>query len=664
MSGDPPRDDPTQFLPGASAPREPTTPPLGPAPRRGPLQPGSILNDTYRIERFISQGGMGEVHEGVHTISGDRVAIKAILPHLAEDELVERMFHKEAAALRKIRDPAIVRYENIMRDRTLGVLYLAMEYVDGESLADRLARQPLEEGEALALLDRLAKALDAAHHARHPQTNEPAPIYHRDVTPDNVILRNGRIAEAVLIDFGIAKDAKLAEGTVIGAGFAGKFGFVAPEQLGDFDGEIGPWTDVYSLALTIAAAVRGKVVSMGATIVDAIDRRRAGINLVDVPSGLRPLLESMLTPDPAHRVRSMAEVREGLATVLATKAPVPVMDEPAVPARPAVSLADRARKAWAPLAVAAQDLWAKAVALPNRNVILGGAGVVAVVGLTALVLLGPWSGGDKAVPPPTGPGDEPAAVISDPPQTPPGQPTTPVVERPAAPPPSSPSPEEVRTALLKDVRAATEAWRCSWLDFAIVDGALAVSGFALDPAGRIREVEQLAGQSGVPVSRRSVSSLTNFTPKACDVVDAFRSVKAAPGSGYRLSLASAKEFRIANIGRGKEAAEIVPTDFSYAPRNERRQYVILQPSGDVIWINRKAEVSATTPDFTWDASQALVVFSLRYGLVAADRVWPPGTLQGTPNFLANNSALATALAGLPRARANALGVVIDIKPKR
>jgi serine/threonine-protein kinase len=91
-------------------------------------------------------------------------------------------------------------------------------------------------------------------------------------------------------------------------GFAGKLGYVAPEQFGDFGRQIGPWTDVYSTALVLLAFARGKAPAMGTTLSDAVERRRAPVDLSDLPVPIAPLIERMLVPEPTGRIRSMREV--------------------------------------------------------------------------------------------------------------------------------------------------------------------------------------------------------------------------------------------------------------------------------------------------------------------------------------------------------------------
>src|SRR6202008_4128155 len=119
---------------------------------------------------------------------------------------------------------------------------------------------------------------------------------------------DGRIELAKIIDFGIAKDLDPSKATIVGDGFAGKLGYVAPEQFGDFGREIGPWTDVYSLGLVILSAAAGRHVDMGATLGNALGPRPAGADLTPAPAELRPVLERMLAADPANRLRSMDEV--------------------------------------------------------------------------------------------------------------------------------------------------------------------------------------------------------------------------------------------------------------------------------------------------------------------------------------------------------------------
>ncbi len=268
-------------------------------PQPAQIRVGDVLNGIFEVKRFIARGGMGEVFEGVNIQTDEKVAIKVILPSMAADPKVEAMFRKEAKTLTKLSHPALVQYRVLAHDPQLGLLYIVTDFIDGTSLADAMAGLGATPAELLSLTRRLAEGLRAAHDLG---------AIHRDLSPDNVLLERGRLERARIIDFGIAKDLDPGNATIIGDGFAGKLGFVAPEQLGDFGRNIGPWTDVYSLGLVIFSVIRGKNVDLGQTLVDAIDKRRQIMDLSLVPTELRPLLQAMLVPDPAARLPTMGDV--------------------------------------------------------------------------------------------------------------------------------------------------------------------------------------------------------------------------------------------------------------------------------------------------------------------------------------------------------------------
>ncbi len=260
---------------------------------------GTIINNNYEVLEQLSAGGMGEVFRGINTFSGDAVAIKIVLQSLAHDEKVATLFKREARVLCQLSDQAIVRYYNFVHDAALDRFCLIMEFIDGNALSDHMRDvAPLSVAEARRLIRRLARGLSLAH-ARE--------VIHRDLSPDNVMLRGNDIDDAVLIDFGIAKSTEMAESTLFGQ-MAGKFKYVSPEQLGHFGGHIGPRTDIYGLALMIAAALRGVQIDMGGNVAEAVNARRSVPPLDGVAEELRPLLAHMLEPDPAARPASMADV--------------------------------------------------------------------------------------------------------------------------------------------------------------------------------------------------------------------------------------------------------------------------------------------------------------------------------------------------------------------
>ncbi len=260
---------------------------------------GMHLNDLFEIVRFIAQGGMGEVYEGRNLASGERVAIKVILPQFAADESFMALFRREASALERIGHDSLVKYRTLAFDRTNRVNYLAIEYVAGPSMAEILVGEPADPAVVRRVLKRLATGLGAAHEAG---------VIHRDLSPDNLLLPDGNVERAKIIDFGIAKDTNPGEKSVVGEAFAGKFGYAAPEIFGKFKRAVGPWTDVYSLALVMIAFARGAPLDMGVTIVDALEARDTVPDLSSVSPDLQPVFAKMLAPDPAERFRSMDEV--------------------------------------------------------------------------------------------------------------------------------------------------------------------------------------------------------------------------------------------------------------------------------------------------------------------------------------------------------------------
>ena len=265
---------------------------------RARLSAGTRLNGIYEIDRPIGMGGMGEIYFGHVIETGDPVAIKVLLPEFSDNAAALTLFRKEASALHHVHHDAVVRYYVFSVEPELRRPYLAMEFVDGRSLSDILHSDGSLTFEAVRSLgQRLASGLQAAHDCG---------IVHRDVSPDNIIIPNGNVARAKIIDFGIARSTQ--HGTVIGSGFAGKFNFVSPEQLGLYGGDVTARSDIYSLALVLINALTGRPVDMGGSQVEIVEKRRKLPDLGAIDLRFRPLLEKMLAPDPANRIDSMHAV--------------------------------------------------------------------------------------------------------------------------------------------------------------------------------------------------------------------------------------------------------------------------------------------------------------------------------------------------------------------
>ena len=265
----------------------------------GSVRRGARLNGIYEVDTLIAQGGMGEVYRGFNIQTRDVVAIKMIRPDMSSHPDALALFRREASTLHNLQHEAIVRYFVFSVDPDLQRAYLAMEFVDGPSLTKRLTSGPLPLAEVRVLQERIGGALDAAHRLG---------VVHRDISSDNVILPDGDVRRAKIIDFGIARSQRPGEGTIIGDGFAGKYNYVSPEQLGLYGGDVTFKSDIYSFGLVLAEALRGRPIDMNGSQAEIIEKRRVVPDLSGVDASMRPLLQTMLAPLPANRPASMAAV--------------------------------------------------------------------------------------------------------------------------------------------------------------------------------------------------------------------------------------------------------------------------------------------------------------------------------------------------------------------
>ncbi|ESY90699.1 serine/threonine-protein kinase [Mesorhizobium sp. LNHC209A00] len=267
------------------------------------FDPGVRLNDTYQLDELIASGGMGDVYRGHNIETGEPVAIKTVRPELVGDDKVFELFKKEGMILGRLNHPTIVRYYSFSRDPNIGRPYLVMEFVEGESLADRMRAGPLTLEETRQLFGPVAAGLALVHKAG---------VIHRDLSPDNIILQHDNVMDPKIIDFGIARAASSGEHTILGGSFAGKFSFVSPEQLGLRGRQVTNRSDIYSMGLVMAAALRGKPLNMGSSPAEVIEKRSTVPDLSEIDLSLRRLLTAMLQPDPEDRPRSMTQISHWL----------------------------------------------------------------------------------------------------------------------------------------------------------------------------------------------------------------------------------------------------------------------------------------------------------------------------------------------------------------
>ncbi|NIZ62615.1 serine/threonine protein kinase [Sedimentitalea sp. CY04] len=258
------------------------------------FQPGDLLNNTYRIETLLGRGGTSDVYKARSEISGNLVALKVLKQELAgNDDFTVLMAREEN--VREIRHDAVVRYSENHRTQE-GHIYLLMDFVDGPGLDKKLKQGPMSAEDLLIVGRRVAEGLGAAH------ANN---IVHRDLSPDNIILRDGDPAQAVIIDFGIAKDTNPGAQTIVGNEFAGKYSYAAPEQLsGDTDAR----SDIYSLGALLLANFRGAPPNLGANPMEVVESKQRPLDTTGVPQPLKGLIEGMCEPDRNNRFANTDEV--------------------------------------------------------------------------------------------------------------------------------------------------------------------------------------------------------------------------------------------------------------------------------------------------------------------------------------------------------------------
>lgn len=284
----------TRVLPEEDKTAPPRASPSGAAPDRG-LSPGTILFGEYEIVSVLGAGGMGEVYRARHRRLDEHRAIKVMHAELSRRRGASEFFYREAKALLAVRHPAVVHCHDLLSDDA-GRVYLIMEMIEGIPLSQRLQHGPLPVDEVAVLGARVAHGLAAAHRKG---------VIHRDLSPDNIVLPDGRVQDAKIIDFGIAKLLEQGEGTIVD-GFKGKLSYASPEQLGFFGAKIDGRSDLYSLGLVLVAAALGRPMPMGTTVMEAVDARRAfGGVPQSIPAPLRAAIEPLLALDPEARPRQV-----------------------------------------------------------------------------------------------------------------------------------------------------------------------------------------------------------------------------------------------------------------------------------------------------------------------------------------------------------------------
>jgi len=309
------------------------------------LSPGERLGP-YEILKPIGAGGMGEVYRARDTRLNRAVAIKVLPAILTHNVTCRERLEREARAASNLNHPHICMLHDIGEDR--GIVYLVMEYLEGETLAQRLERGPLPIAEILCYAIQIAGAVDAAHRSG---------IIHRDLKPGNIMLtKNG----AKLLDFGLAKSsvaAAAAETASVALTcdgmLVGTFRYMSPEQLEG--NEADARSDIFAFGATLYETIAGHAAFEGksqASVIAAIltsDPLPASSAQATTGDGRSAALDWIvrrcLAKDPADRIQSARDLEQDLLWIQAGGLPV-------APAA-VVPVKSRVRSAWAGAALSA-----------------------------------------------------------------------------------------------------------------------------------------------------------------------------------------------------------------------------------------------------------------------------------------------------------------------
>jgi eukaryotic-like serine/threonine-protein kinase len=303
------------------------------------------IGGRFEVESVAGEGGMGTVYRARDLASaGATVALKIV-----RGEFANARFEREAMLLAQIEGAGIVRY--VAHGRAdADSMFLAMEWLEGVSLDTRLRRGALTIGECLILGRRLARALGVAH-ARG--------VIHRDVKPSNIILRDGRAAEATLVDFGIARANGAARAMTATGAVIGTPQYMSPEQARG-ERTVDARADVFSLGCVLFECLAGRCAFVGEHVVAVLAKillepaGRVSALRSEVPALLDDLVAAMLEKSPGARPASGAAVALALDVIHASDAPVA-----ATPSAPGIGATER-RLATVIIARAGNDVPADA----------------------------------------------------------------------------------------------------------------------------------------------------------------------------------------------------------------------------------------------------------------------------------------------------------------
>lgn len=295
---------------------------------------GRIIADKYQIEALVGVGGMSAVYTAQQIGVGRRVAFKILLPHLANNaQHVANLFEREAKTAGQL------SHENIATIFDAGhttdeIAYIAMEWVDGQTLEDEIAQNgPLSLERSAVLLRQICAALDVAHSKM---------IIHRDLKPSNIMLarRSDGQEQVKVLDFGLAKLANEAKDVLVSTA-VGTPHYASPEQF-QTGAEIDARTDIYALGVTVYQMLTGRLPFNSGSVHEVIRQHMLEVPppvrevRPEIPQSIDDLVQRMLAKNPHYRPQKASEVVFMFERALALM----LDDDPSMHLPPELTLAD------------------------------------------------------------------------------------------------------------------------------------------------------------------------------------------------------------------------------------------------------------------------------------------------------------------------------------
>lgn len=285
------------------------------------LVSGSLLRNTYRINKHLASGGFGNTYVATNLDFDEIVAIKEFFmkDSMERDETTSEVsvsnadmaatveeqrekFRKEARRLRKLHNGHIVRVHDLFDEN--GTTYYVMDYVDGENLSERMKRtgKPLTEKEVMDLLPQILDALKSVHDAG---------LWHLDMKPSNIMVDSR--GQVKLIDFGASKQLNAQTGGAAATSNIARTDHYAPiEQLDGNYSKLGPWSDIYSLGATLFSLLTKQTPPTPSQIIDdeTADKSIALPMTQGISKNMRNLILWMMNTNRTKRPQSIEEIEK------------------------------------------------------------------------------------------------------------------------------------------------------------------------------------------------------------------------------------------------------------------------------------------------------------------------------------------------------------------